>query len=222
MNNEQLALLYVRVSTQMQVNDGMSLDMQERNLIKAAEDYGYTKYEILREEGRSGKSISGRPKLVAAMKRLETGEANALFVTRIDRLARSTRDFLSIIDHSQKFSWRLVLLDFNLDTESASSRFVVTIMSALAEMERNIIAARQKDVHQDRRNNGKRWGIDLGPLPQVDEAIVNRIKDERESGLSYKSIADNLNKDNVPTVLKGKKWYASTIRHVHMRGNTVK
>lgn len=222
MNNEQLALLYVRVSTQMQVNDGMSLDMQERNLIKAAEDYGYTKYEILREEGRSGKSISGRPKLVAAMKRLETGEANALFVTRIDRLARSTRDFLSIIDHSQKFSWRLVLLDFNLDTESASSRFVVTIMSALAEMERNIIAARQKDVHQDRRNNGKRWGIDLGPLPQVDEAIVNRIKDERESGLSYKSIADNLNKDNVPTVLKGKKWYASTIRHVHLRGNTVK
>lgn len=200
----------------------MSLDMQERNLIKAAEDYGYTKYEILREEGRSGKSISGRPKLVAAMKRLETGEANALFVTRIDRLARSTRDFLSIIDHSQKFSWRLVLLDFNLDTESASSRFVVTIMSALAEMERNIIAARQKDVHQDRRNNGKRWGIDLGPLPQVDEAIVNRIKDERESGLSYKSIADNLNKDNIPTVLKGKKWYASTIRHVHMRGNTVK
>lgn len=220
--SEQLALLYVRVSTQMQVNDGMSLDMQERNLIKAAEEAGFAKYEILREEGRSGKSISGRPKLVSAMKRLETGEAKALFVTRIDRLARSTRDFLSIIDHSQKYHWRLVLLDFNLDTESASSRFVVTIMSALAEMERNIIASRQKDVHQDRRNSGKRWGIDLGPLPLVEETIVERIEKERQLGLSYKSIADGLNKDEIPTVLKGKKWYASTIRHIHLRGNTLK
>ena len=58
--SEGIAYCYARVSTQMQVEDGMSLGAQERQLIAAAEAAGYTAV-ILREEGRSGKSISGRP-----------------------------------------------------------------------------------------------------------------------------------------------------------------
>ena len=146
-----LALLYARVSTQMQVNDGMSLDAQERDLKRAAEHAGFTSFELLREEGRSGKSIKGRPILKAALERLDKGEAAAIFVTRIDRLARSTQDFLTIVDSAHKNGWRIVMLDLNLDTASYQGRFVVTIMSALAEMERAIIAERQKDVHRDRR-----------------------------------------------------------------------
>lgn len=214
--SEGIAFCYARVSTQMQVEDGISLDAQEKQLRYAAESQGY-EVVMLREEGRSGKSIQGRPILRKALQDLDEGKAQALFVTRLDRLARSTRDFLDIVDRSHKFNWRLALLDLGLDTATYQGRFVVTIMSAMAEMERGMISLRSRDIHQDRRNNGKVWGVDLGPLPLIDEAVVYRIDKERNAGLSYKNIADNLNKDAVPTVLGGKKWYASTVRTAFLR-----
>ncbi len=214
--SEGIAFCYARVSTQMQVEDGISLDAQEKQLRYAAESQGYT-VEMLREEGRSGKSIKGRPILTKALEDLDEGRAQALFVTRLDRLARSTRDFLDIVDRSHKNGWRLALLDLGLDTATYQGRFVVTIMSAMAEMERGMISLRSKDIHQDRRNNGKIWGIDLGPLPLIDEAVIDRIERERNLGLSYKNIADNLNRDAIPTVLGGEKWYASTIRKAYLR-----
>jgi len=172
---------------------------------------------MIREEGRSGKSIQGRPILKKALQDLDEGRAQALFVTRLDRLARSTRDFLDIVDRSHKNGWRLALLDLGLDTATYQGRFVVTIMSAMAEMERGMISLRSKDIHQDRRNNGKVWGVDLGPLPLISETVVERIERERNLGLSYKMIADNLNSDAIPTVLGGEKWYASTVRKAFLR-----
>lgn len=208
-----VALLYARVSTSMQVNDGVSLDVQERQLINAAEYNGFSKYEMVREEGRSGKSITGRPALTDALKRLAAGEANALIVTRIDRLARSTTDFLDIVDRAHVQGWRLIMLDLNLDTSSYQGRFVVTIMSALAEMERGIIAARQKDVHKDRRERGIKWGVDMGPKNKTPEEIKERIVSERNSGRSYSKIAEGLNADEVPTQ-NGRKWYPTTVKNI--------
>jgi DNA invertase Pin-like site-specific DNA recombinase len=215
-STEGIAYCYARVSTQMQVEDGMSLGAQEKQLIAAAEAAGYEAV-ILREEGRSGKSIQGRPVLRNALEDLDSGKAKALFVTRLDRLARSTRDFLSIVDRSHKYGWRLALLDLGLDTASYQGRFVVTIMSAMAEMERGMISERQKDVHEDRRQNGKVWGVDLGPLPLVKEDIRDRIVLERKAGLSFQEIADKLNFESVPTATRGSKWYKSTVRHLYLR-----
>lgn len=214
--SEGIAFCYARVSTQMQVEDGISLDAQEKQLRYAAESQGY-EVVMLREEGRSGKSIQGRPILKKALQDLDDGKAKALFVTRLDRLARSTRDFLDIVDRSHKNDWRLALLDLGLDTATYQGRFVVTIMSAMAEMERGMISLRSKDIHQDRRTNGKIWGVDLGPLPLINETVIDRIESERNLGLSYKNIADNLNRDAIPTVLGGEKWYASTIRKAYLR-----
>jgi DNA invertase Pin-like site-specific DNA recombinase len=213
---KKIAYCYARVSTQMQVDDGVSLDAQEKQLKYAAESQGY-EVEMLREEGRSGKNITGRPVLTAALESLDKGEAEALFVTRLDRLARSTRDFLSIVDRSHKYGWRLALLDLGLDTATYQGRFVVTIMSAMAEMERGMISLRQKDVHQDRRDNKKVWGVDLGPLPLVEKSISERIFSERNLGLSYKAIAEKLNSEGIKTVLGGVKWYPSTVRHIYLR-----
>lgn len=211
--SEGLALLYARVSTQLQVNDGVSLDVQERQLISASEIAGYTKTELVREEGRSGKNISGRPVLKEALQRLDTGEAEALFVTRIDRLARSTKDFLNIIDRANTNGWRLVMLDLNLDTSTYQGRFVVTIMSALAEMERGIIAERQKDVHKDRRARGIKWGVDMGPKNKTPEDIRQRVVDERSRGYSYRKIVDGLNRDAISSQ-NGGKWYPTTVKNL--------
>jgi DNA invertase Pin-like site-specific DNA recombinase len=197
----------------MQVNDGMSMEAQEKTLRNAAEFAGFSSVEVLLEEGRSGKSITGRPVLRDALTRLDNGTAQALIVTRIDRLARSTTDFLSIVDRAAKNNWRLVLLDLNLDTSTYQGRFVTTIMSALAEMERGIIAERQKDVHKHRRDNGQVWGVDLGPKQLISDEIRNRIVEEREKGLSLRAIANTLQAEGIPTAYGGK-WSASSIKYV--------
>ena len=211
--NPGKALLYARVSTSMQVNEGVSLDVQERQLVNAAEFHGFTEWEMVREEGRSGKSITGRPALTAALKTLEQKEADALIVTRIDRLARSTTDFLDIVDRANKGGWRLIMLDLNLDTSTYQGRFVVTVMSALAEMERGIIAARQKDVHKDRRDRGVVWGVDMGPKNKTPLEVKDRILSSRIKGLSYREIADALNADGIPTQ-NGRKWHPSTVKNI--------
>jgi DNA invertase Pin-like site-specific DNA recombinase len=71
-----IAYLYARVSTQIQVNDGISLDAQVRQMEYAALAADYEPV-ILREEGRSGKSIQGRPVLRNALDDLDTGKASA-------------------------------------------------------------------------------------------------------------------------------------------------
>lgn len=208
-----VALLYARVSTQLQINDGVSMDVQERQLRQAAELAGYTNMRLVREEGRSGKSITGRPALTAALNDLDEGRAHAVFVTRIDRLARSTKDFLSIVDRADKYKWRLVMLDLNLDTASYQGRFVVTIMSALAEMERGIIAERQKDVHEDRRKRGIVWGVDMGPRAKTEDELLERILASRAKGLSFGEIARQLNADGIETVNK-RQWHSTTVKNI--------
>ena len=213
--SEGIAYCYARVSTQMQAEEGVSLDGQERQLIAAAEAAGYEAV-ILREEGKSGKNISGRPVLRKALEDLDTGKAQALFVTRLDRLARSTRDFLSIVDRSHKYGWRLALLDLGLDTGTYQGRFVVTIMSAMAEMERGMISLRQKDVHKDRRDKGNVWGVNIGPKSPLDVTIRQRIYDERKAGVSYGNIAKGLNNDAIKPTRGGDEWYAATVRHIFL------
>lgn len=211
----EIAYCYARVSTQMQVEDGISLDAQERQLRYAAEMAGY-EVVMLREEGRSGKNIRNRPVLKQALQDLAEGKAVALYVTRLDRLARSTQDFLSIIDMSQKQGWRLALLDIGLDTATPQGRFVVTIMAAMAEMERGMISERAKDIHKDRRETNKRWGIDIGPKPMIEEDIRLEIKHLRDKGMSYHAIAKHLNSLGIETSNGGKEWYASTVRHTYL------
>lgn len=210
-----IAYCYARVSTQMQVEDGISLDAQERQLKYAAELAGY-EVVMLREEGRSGKNIRNRPVLRQALEDLAEGKAAALYVTRLDRLARSTQDFLSIVDRSQKQGWRLALLDIGLDTATPQGRFVVTIMAAMAEMERGMISERAKDIHKDRRETNKRWGIDLGPKPLIESDILLEIKQLRDKGMSYHAIANHLNSIGIETSNGGKEWYASTVRHAYL------
>lgn len=211
--SEGKALLYARVSTAMQVQDGVSLDVQERQLINAAEFHGFAEWEIVREEGRSGKNVKGRPELQRALKLLEQKVADALIVTRLDRLARSTSDFLAIVDLANKQGWRLIMLDLNLDTSSYQGRFVVTVMSALAEMERGIIASRQKDVHKDRRERGVVWGKDMGPKEEVDEEVVELIMSYRSSGISYRAIANKLDEAKIKSP-RGESWSHVTIKRI--------
>jgi DNA invertase Pin-like site-specific DNA recombinase len=120
---------------------------------------------------------------------------------------------LDIVDRANKNNWRLILLDLNLDTSTYQGRFVVTIMSALAEMERGIIAERAKDIHKDRRQRGVVWGRDMGPKQVIQDEVRDQVALKRKLGYSFQAIADGLNSSGIQTP-RGGSWYPSSIKNI--------
>jgi DNA invertase Pin-like site-specific DNA recombinase len=135
---------YARVST-----DGQSLASQEAELHAAGCGKVYA-------EKISG-ARSDRPELARALKRLNPGDL--LIVTRLDRLARSTRDLLNILDDIAKRGAGFKSLhDAWADTTSAHGRLMVTILAGLAEFERELILARTSDGRTRAKARGVRFG----------------------------------------------------------------
>jgi DNA invertase Pin-like site-specific DNA recombinase len=135
---------YGRVST-----DGQSLASQDAEL-KAA---GCAKVYAEKISG----ARSDRPELAKVLKRLESGDV--LMVTRLDRLARSTRDLLNILDDIAKRGAGFKSLhDAWADTTSAHGRLMVTILAGLAEFERELILARTGEGRKRAKARGVRFG----------------------------------------------------------------
>jgi DNA invertase Pin-like site-specific DNA recombinase len=135
---------YARVST-----DGQSLASQDAELHAA----GCAKVYAEKISG----ARSDRPELARALKRLNPGDV--LIVTRLDRLARSTRDLLNILDDIAKRGTGFKSLhDAWADTTSAHGRLMVTILAGLAEFERELILARTSDGRSRAKARGVRFG----------------------------------------------------------------
>ncbi len=208
----QIAYCYVRVSTGQQAESGLSLDAQERRVIAEAEAAGYVA-EVVREEGRSGKSIKGRPLLLDALARLEAGEAAALFVAKLDRLARSTYDALGVSRLAESQGWRLVVTELGADTATPQGRLLFTLVAAVAEMELETIRDRHRAWHAEARERGQVWGVNHGPRTSLPVSVLDRIAGERATGKSLRAIAEGLTADGVPTA-RGGAWHASTVAAV--------
>ncbi len=207
--SKPLALAYVRVSTAEQVAEGASLDAQAQALVEAAERKGF-RVEVVREEGKSGKALSGRPVLAAALERLRTGEAVALYAQRLDRLSRSVADFAHLLDRAKRQGWTVAVLDADVDTATPSGEFLVNVLASAAQYERRIIGARTRDALAQRR----REGVRLGRPSTLDASLVGRIVAERQAGGSFRAIAERLNAEGVATAHGGSAWHASTVRKV--------
>jgi DNA invertase Pin-like site-specific DNA recombinase len=165
---------YARVST-----DGQSVEAQVRQLTKA----GCKK--VFREIASGAKT--DRAQLRKALDQLESG--NLLMVTRLDRLARSTRDLLNtlaaITDKNAGFR---SLGDAWADTTTAHGRLMLTVLSGLAEFERELIRARTGEG----RERAKARGVKMGRQPKLTphqrkEALRRRDEGEpiRETARTY-------------------------------------
>jgi len=122
---------YARVST-----NGQTLASQDAQLHAAGAAKVYA-------EKMSG-ARTDRPELAKILKRLDTGDV--LMVTRLDRLARSTRDLLNILDVIGKAGAGFKsLADPWADTTTPHGRLMVTVLGGLAEFERSLILARTSD-----------------------------------------------------------------------------
>jgi DNA invertase Pin-like site-specific DNA recombinase len=207
-----LAILYIRVSTGRQVEEGHSLESQERTLRAAAHAKGY-RTELVREEGRSGKSIKARPLLEAALTRLDKGKADALFALDTDRLSRSVADFGEIMERAHRKGWRLVVLSADVDSASPGGEMLLGVLSVAARFERRMISERVKRQHAERRASGIVWGVDAGPKPILSPEVREFIVEERSAGKTRQQIADELNEAGVKPA-RGQQWWTSSVAHV--------
>ena len=123
-SGETLRLVgYSRVSTEEQAVTGVSLDGQESRLRAYVTAHGGELVALERDEGVSGKvSPERRVGLARALSCVRSGEADGLLVVKLDRLSRSTRDVLDLVDEARRRDWRLVSVSEHLDTGSAAGR----------------------------------------------------------------------------------------------------
>ena len=136
---------YARVSTEEQAREGISMDAQRERLAAYCTAQGYELVTIETDNGTSGRIAPGkRPGLARALACIRRGDAEGLLALKLDRISRSTRDVLDLVDESRRRGWRLVSVGEQLDTGSAAGRLVVTVLAALAEMEREQVAERTR------------------------------------------------------------------------------
>jgi DNA invertase Pin-like site-specific DNA recombinase len=204
---ERIAILYARVSTNRQAENGHSLDSQGQILKAKAESQGY-KVELVLENGSGRKA--NRPKLNEAIDRLNRGEAHALFALDIDRLARSTRHALEIAEAARRKGWRLVIASLDIDTESPFGELMLSQLAIFAQFESRMITERVKRQHQARRERGIVWGVDQGFKGNLNPKARALIMKRHQEGVSLRKIASELEAKGLETA-RGGVWQPATV-----------
>ncbi|MBI2103302.1 recombinase family protein [Candidatus Woesearchaeota archaeon] len=136
------AAVYVRVSTDEQVQHGFSLAAQEESLKNYALIHGYSIHKVYRDEGKSAKDIKHRPAMQELLSDAEKKMFSAIFTYKLDRFSRSLKDLILTMDKLKEWGVDFISLQDRIDTASASGKLMFHIISAFAEFERNIIGER--------------------------------------------------------------------------------
>lgn len=197
---------YVRVSTNKQ---DIGPEVQIAALTAEAQRNGWT-LDLRREDAASAKTLRNRPVLAQALADLKAGQADALAVSKLDRLSRSVADFAGLLETANRQRWALICLDLGIDTSTITGAAMAQVTCTFAEMERKKIAERTRDgMAKIKADTGKH----MGRRSVLPAETVTLIEAERDAGLSMAKIAEKLNAEGVPTAT-GRTWHASTIRQV--------
>lgn len=202
-------VIYIRVSSERQVQ-GYSLEGQKRYLKEWAEFEGMTVSEIYVEPGKSGKSITGREVFQKMLNDISTGqvEVDYVVVFKLSRFGRNAKDILNSLTYIKRYGVNLICKEDGLDSSTSMGKMMITILGAVAEMEReNILAqtmlGREEKAKQGGWNGGfAPYGYELidGKLHiKEDEApIVELIFDKFvNGGMGYSTIAGYLNRQGI-------------------------
>lgn len=227
------AIGYVRVSTEEQSREGVSLDAQADKLRQYAALDEIELVEIIRDEGQSAKTLE-RPGLQRALKMLRDGQADGLLIAKLDRLTRSVRDLSILLDgyFGEKGGHQLSSVAEKIDTRTAAGRMILNILMSVAQWEREAIAERTRDALRHKVASGERVGrppygfqlrqvghtpkgkalYEVEPDPKQ-QAGIKQMREWRLCGLSLREIAKHLDAEGFPTK-DGRPWQAATVRQI--------
>ena len=147
------AALYIRVSTDQQVERGDSLEVQQERLEAYARSKGWEIQGLYADRGISARDTN-RPAFQRLLSQLKTGQIDVALVTKLDRAFRDTRDFLENTELFEERGVRFACLDGDIDTTTPSGRVFSTIRAALAQFERETTAERVREVMVARAAKG--------------------------------------------------------------------
>lgn len=173
--------LYARVSTE---GKGQTTENQR----KMVEDAGFRIDEFFSEDGVSGSvRAANRPVFKRMLEKCQPNDQ--IIITMIDRLGRSASDILNVVEMLKLRGIKLKVMQFDgMDITSAMGKMILTCMSAMAELERNILI--------ERTNAGlartKAAGTKLGRPMTVEPAILRMAAEQVKQGLGWAKIAENV------------------------------
>ena len=172
--------IYARVSTTDQSTGSQLLDLR-----KYVSDRGWQIYREFVDEGISGTKDS-RPALDQLMDDAKKRRFDIVLVWRFDRFARSTRHLINALEEFKNLGIDFVSFQENIDTSSPLGSAIFTIISAVAQLERDIIAERVKAGLRRAKESGRKLG-----RPRV-AADADKIAALRAQGRSWREIAEEL------------------------------
>jgi DNA invertase Pin-like site-specific DNA recombinase len=170
--------IYARIST---TNHGQDVSMQTRELRDYCERRGWTVVGEYVDAGISG-TKDRRPELDRLMADAHKRRFDVVVVWKFDRFARSVSHLLRALDTFRVLGIEFVSLSESLDTATPAGRMVFTVLGAVAELERSLIAERVRARLRNARAKGKRLGR---PRVALD---ARRIAALRNSGASWATI----------------------------------
>lgn len=201
-NATKRAILYARVSTSRQAEEGLSLETQESRLVAFASALDLQVVEFIADAGISAKSLSNRPGMLRALALLEAGAADTLIVVSLSRLSRSLRDISTLVEDYFSDRFNLLAVDGSIRTDSANGRMLAGILGAVAQHEREQCAERVRTGILFKRSQGGFIGgtapfgfalVDgaLVPVPAEQEAIA-LSRELRAQGATLQATSDAL------------------------------
>jgi DNA invertase Pin-like site-specific DNA recombinase len=165
--------LYSRVSTEIQNTDGQEEEMKEY-----AKNRGWEVTKIYRDKMSGAKA--SRPALDELMADAHKRKMDIVLVWRFDRFARSVSHLLQALETFRAVGIEFGSLSEQIDTSTTTGKLVFTILGAVAELERSLIAERVRMGLQNARKKGKRLG--RPPIRQLNAAEMKKVKADRATG----------------------------------------
>jgi len=214
--------IYIRVSTEEQAKEGFSINAQKEKLKQYVFARGWDIYGFYIDDGISGKNLQDRPEVLRLLEDVKSGKVNNVLVYKIDRLTRSTKNLIELIELFAETGCAFNSLMESIDTSTATGRMFIKIVGIFAEFERENLAERvsfgieQKTREGNYTNCGGVYGYDydkaVGDIVlNPDEAeMVKKIYELYLKGTSHSGICKWLIERNVPTK-RGGRWDPSTI-----------
>ena len=205
------AIVYSRVSTTHQAEDGHGLDAQ------AAQGAAYcvAKGWPLPPEHVEDAGVSGsvppakRPGLGAALERLDAGEADVLVTASLSRLGRDAYEVLGLVRRAQAGGWGLAVIDVSLDTTTPTGKAMFGMLAVMAELERDQAIERTNQGIAAAKAKGVRFGRKLSAATRKAGA---RAIELRAGGATYQQIADTLGAEGLATAGGASTWTAQQAR----------
>ena len=214
------AIGYIRVSTERQAKEGVSLEAQRAKIEGWCIQNDCHLENVFIDAGISGFTMTRRPGVNKALEAVK--KDMVLVVYSLSRLARSTKNAIDIPDTLSKRGADLVLLSERLDTTVAAGKLMFAVFAAFAQFERDVTGDRTKSALAYKKSKGEKYACtpfgfseNRGKLNQLDPEmqIIGKMKKMREAGSSFSDIAAYLNEAGIRGK-KGGKWHPSTVRYV--------